>query len=344
MSDKPQKGEIILFQSNDGHTKIQVRFEEKSVWLSQKSMAELYQVSVPSINEHLAHIFDEGELPPEATVRKFRIVQTEGKREVTRAVDHYGLEAILAVGYRVRSPRGTQFRQWATAQLQELLVKGFVMDDDRLKAGKSIGQDYFDELLLRIRDIRASERRFYQKITDIYATSVDYDGKAELTQGFYATVQNKLHWATHGKTAAEIIKTRADAKMKNMGLTAWKNSPQGIIRKQDVSVAKNYLNEEELTALNRTVTMYLDYAEDQAMTRNPMHMADWVKKLDGFLQFNQKNILTHAGKISHQMALEHAETEFKKFDDERRRIEGSSWTSDFDKLAKKITAKKPKKK
>ncbi len=192
--------------------------------------------------------------------------------------------------------------------------------------------------------IRVSERRFYQKITDIYATSIDYDGKAELTQEFYATVQNKPHWATHGKTAAEIIKTRADAEKKNMGLTAWKNSPQGIIRKQDESIAKNYLKEKELTALNRTVTMYLDYAEDQAMTRNPMHMAGWVKKFDGFLQFNQKNILTHAGKISHQMALEHAETEFEKFDDERRRIEASSSTSDFNKLAKKITAKKPKKK
>lgn len=344
MSDKPQKGEIILFQANDGNTKIQVRFEEKSVWLSQKSIAELYQVSVPSVNEHLAHIFDEGELAPETTVRKFRIVQTEGKREVSRAVDHYSLEAILAVGYRVRSPRGTQFRQWATEQLQELLVKGFVMDDERLKEGKSIGQDYFDELLLRIRDIRASERRFYQKITDIYATSIDYDGKAEMTQEFYAMVQNKLHWATHGKTAAEIIKTRADAKKINMGLTTWKNSPKGLIRKQDVSIAKNYLKEDELAALNRTVAMYLDYAEDQAMTRKPMHMADWIRKLDGFLQFNEKNILTHAGKISHQMALEHAETEFEKFDGERRRIEASNSTSDFDKLAKKLTLKKPKKK
>jgi hypothetical protein len=344
MSEKPQKGEIILFQANDGHTKIQVRFEEKSVWLSQKSLAELYQVSVPSVNEHLAHIFDEGELAPEATIRKFRIVQTEGKRDVTRAVDHYSLEAILAVGYRVRSSRGTQFRQWATAQLQELLVKGFVMDDERLKEGKSIGQDYFDELLLRIRDIRASERRFYQKITDIYATSIDYNGKAEITQEFYASVQNKLHWATHGKTAAEIIKTRADAKKINMGLTTWKNSPKGLIRKQDVSIAKNYLNEDELAALNRTVTMYLDYAEDQAMTRKPMYMADWIKKLDGFLQFNEKNILTHAGKISHQMALEYAETEFEKFDGERRRIEANNSTSDFDKLAKKITLKKSKKK
>lgn len=341
MSDKPQQGEIILFKASDGNTKIQVRFEEKSVWLSQKSMAELYQVSVPSVNEHLAHIFEESELAPDATIRKFRIVQTEGKREVTRAVDHYSLEAILAVGYRVRSSRGTQFRQWATAQLQELLVKGFVMDDERLKDGKSIGQDYFDELLLRIRDIRASERRFYQKITDIYSTSIDYDGRAEITQAFYATVQNKLHWATHGKTAAEVIKTRASATKKNMGLTTWKNSPDGPIRKQDVSIAKNYLNEDELTALNRTVTMYLDYAQDQALSRKPMHMADWVKKLDGFLQFNEKNILTHAGKISHEMALDHAEVEFEKYETSRLQIESNS---DFDKLAKQITTKKRKKK
>lgn len=344
MSNQTSKGEIILFQSSDGHTKIQVRFEENSVWLTQKNLADLYQVSVKTINEHIVNIFDEGELDLDPTIRKFRIVQFEGKREVNRAVEHYNLEAILAVGYRVRGTRGTQFRQWATAQLQELLVKGFVMDDDRLKEGKSIGQDYFDELLLRIRDIRASERRFYQKITDIYATSIDYDGKAEVTQEFYATVQNKLHWATHGKTAAEVIKARADAKKKNMGLTTWKNSPNGNIRKLDVAIAKNYLKEEELTALNRTVTMYLDYAEDQAMTRKQMYMADWIKKLDGFLQFNEKNILTHAGKISHQLGVEHAETEFEKFEVQRRQLEANSSTSDFDKLAKKITAKKPKKK
>lgn len=345
MSDKPQKGEIILFQANDGHTKIQVRFGEKSVWLSQKNLAELYQVSVKTISEHIVNIYDEGELAPDPTIRKFQIVQTEGKRNVTRAVEHYNLEAILAVGYRVRSSRGIQFRQWATAQLQELLVKGFVMDDERLKEGKSIGQDYFDELLLRIRDIRASERRFYQKITDIYSTSIDYDGRAEITQAFYATVQNKLHWATHGKTAAEVIKTRASATKKNMGLTTWKNSPDGPIRKQDVSIAKNYLTEAELAALNRTVTMYLDYAEDQAVSRKPMHMADWVKKLDGFLQFNEKNILTHAGKISHQMALEHAEKEFEKYEVTRHQIESVDSNSDFDKLAKKlITAKSKKKK
>jgi hypothetical protein len=343
MSDKPQKGEIILFQANDGNTRVQVRFEEKSVWLSQKNLAELYQVSVKTVNEHIVNIYDEGELAPEATIRKFRIVQTEGKRKVTRAVEHYNLEAIIAVGYRVRSSRGTQFRQWATTQLQELLVKGFVMDDERLKEGKSIGEDYFDELILRIRDIRASERRFYQKITDIYSTSIDYDGRAEITQDFYATVQNKLHWAIHGKTAAEVVKTRANASKKNMGLTTWKNSPDGPIRKQDVSIAKNYLNEEELTALNRIVTMYLDYAEDQAVSRKPMHMADWVKKLDSFLQFNEKNILTHAGKISKQMALEHAEKEFEKYQTARLQIEAGDSNSDFDKLARKITKPKPKK-
>lgn len=271
------QGEIILFQSIDGQTKVQVRFEDNNVWLSQKMIAELYQVSIPTVNEHLTHIFDEEELIPQATIRNFRIVQTEGKREVTRTVDHYNLEAILAVGYRVRSSRGVQFRQWATAQLQEFLLKGFVMDDERLKEGKSIGQDYFDELLLRIRNIRASERRFYQKITDIYATSVDYNSQSEVTQEFYATVQSKLHWAIHGQTAAELITSRADDSKESMGLTTWKNSPHGPIRKQDVTIAKNYLNEEELSALNRIVTMYLDYAEDQALKRAPMYMTDWIK-------------------------------------------------------------------
>jgi hypothetical protein len=343
-SDAPAKGEIILFQSNDGHTKIQVRFEDKSVWLTQAAIAELFQTTPQNITLHLKSIFEEGELAEEATCKEYLQVRQEGKRQISRKLKHYSLEAILAVGYRVRSSRGTQFRQWATAQLQELLIKGFVMDDDRLKEGKSIGQDYFDELLLRIRDIRASERRFYQKITDIYATSIDYDGRAEVTQEFYATVQNKLHWATHGKTAAEVIKSRADASKKNMGLTTWKNSPDGAIRKQDVSVAKNYLSEEELAALNRTVVMYLDYAEDQALSRKPMHMSDWIKKLDGFLQFNEKNILKNAGKISQKLALEHAEGEFNKYEGQLRQIESSQSSSDFDKLAKKLTSKKPKKK
>lgn len=335
-------GEMILFQSTDGHTKVQVRFEAQNVWLTQAAIAELFQTTTQNITIHLKTIYEEGELSEEATCKEYLQVQIEGKRQIKRNLKHYNLEAILAVGYRVRSSRGTQFRQWATAQLQELLVKGFVMDDERLKEGKSIGQDYFDELILRIRDIRASERRFYQKITDIYATSVDYDGRAEITQEFYATVQNKLYWATHGKTAAEVIKSRADATKKNMGLTNWKNSPNGPIRKSDVAIAKNYLKEEELQALNRVVTMYLDYAEDQALSRKQMHMADWAKKLDGFLQFNEKNILTHAGKISHQMALDHAEKEFKKHEENQRLIEATESNSDFDQFVKKTLTKKPK--
>ncbi len=225
------KGEITLFQSTDGRTKIQVRFEGNLVWLTQAAIAELFQTTSQNITIHLKSIYDERELSEEATCKEYLQVRNEGKRRVNRSLKHYSLEAILAVGYRVRSDRGTQFRQWATTQLKELLVKGFVMDDDRLKEGQSIGQDYFDELLLRIRDIRASERRFYQKVTDIYATSIDYDPRAEVTQAFYATIQNKLHWATHGKTAAEVISTRADASRKNMGLTTWKNSPHGPIRK-----------------------------------------------------------------------------------------------------------------
>jgi hypothetical protein len=343
-SEKNTKGEIILFQTNDGHTKVQVRFEESNVWLPQKAIAELYQVAISSINEHLSHIYDEGELTESATIRKFRIVQIEGKREITRAVDHYNLEAIIAVGYRVRGNRGTQFRQWATAQLKEYLQKGFIMDDERLKSGKNIGDDYFDELILRIRDIRTSERRFYQKITDIYTTSVDYDTTSPVTQDFYATVQNKLHWAIHGQTAAEVIVKRADASKKHMGLTSWKNSPTGPIRKTDIAVAKNYLSEEELTALNRIVTMYLDYAENQAAKRIKMHMTEWVKKLDGFLQFNDENILTHAGKISHQMALDHAEKEYEKYEIKRRLIETSEPVSDFDKLVRKLPKRSPKNK
>ena len=235
MKTQLPKSEIILFQSNDGHTKIQVRFEDKSVWLTQAAIAELFQTTPQNITLHLKSIYEEGELTDEATSKEYLQVRNEGKRQISRSLKHYCLEAIIAVGYRVRSPRGTQFRQWATVQLQDLLVKGFVMDDDRLKEGKSIGQDYFDELLLRIRDIRASERRFYQKITDIYATSIDYDGSADVTQEFYATVQNKLHWATHGKTAAEVIKARADASKKNMGLR-----PHGRILHMDQFVSRMY--------------------------------------------------------------------------------------------------------
>ena len=249
-------------------------------------------------------------------------------------LDHYNLDAILAVGYRVRSARGTQFRQWATTRLSELLVKGFTLDDERIKAGETIGQDYFDELLERIRDIRASERLFYQKITDIYATSIDYDPAAELTRTFFAAVQNKLHWAIHGQTAAEIIHRRADAKEPSMGLTTWKNAPRGHIRRTDVTIAKNYLTEHEMSALNRIVTMYLDYAEDQAHRHRPMHMKDWIERLNAFLRFNERNILTHAGAISHELAEEHALRQFDIYE----QIQLAALENDFDRFIKETKA------
>ena len=326
----PPEGQLLIYQ--DGALRVQVRMDGQTVWLTQRLLAELYQVSVKTVNEHLVNIYKETELDPQATIRKFRIVQTEGTRQVSRMVDHYSLEAILAVGYRVRSERGTAFRQWATSRLSELLVKGFTMDDERLKAGQTLGDDYFDELLERIRDIRASERMFYQKITDIYATSIDYDSRSGVTQTFFASVQNKLHWAIHGHTAAEIINQRADASTPNMGLATWKNAPHGLIRRADVTVAKNYLAEEEILELNRVITMYLDFAEDQARRRKPMHMSDWLKKLDAFLGFNERDILKHAGKISQKMAEEHARKEFEQYETERRRLEAATPTSDFDRF------------
>ena len=308
----PSGGQMLIYR--DGSLNLQVRLDGQTVWLTQAGMAELFQTSVPNINIHIRNILEEGELEQAATIKDYLIVHVEGRRSVKRSVTHYNLDMILAVGYRVRSPRGTQFRQWATAQLRELLVKGFVLDDERIKAGRTIGQDYFEELLARIRDIRASERLFYQKITDIYATSIDYDPNAEITQTFFKTVQNKLHWAIHGHTAAEIIHRRADATKPNMGLTTWKNAPRGPIRKADVTIAKNYLTEQEIGELNRVVSMYLDYAEDQARRKRAMHMTDWVAKLDAFLRFNERNILTHAGKVSHELAEEHAQAEFLKYD------------------------------
>jgi hypothetical protein len=341
------EGQILIYQ--DGASRLQVRLDGHTAWLTQRLIADLFQVTIPTVNEHLKNIYDDGELNAEATIRKFRIVQTEGSRQVTRLVDHYNLEAILSVGYRVRSNRGTAFRQWATTRLSELLVKGFTLDDERIKEGHTLGDDYFDELLERIRDIRSSERFFYQKITDIYATSIDYDPKTEITQTFYATVQNKLHWAIHGHTAAEIIKQRADATKPKMGLTTWKNAPHGPVRKTDVSVAKNYLTPQELGELNRIVSMYLDFAEDQARRKKPMYMADWVAKLDAFLQFNERNILTHAGVVSHQLAEKHAYSEFSRYDDDQRRLEAARTASDFDKavgnvkqLKQAATPQKPK--
>ena len=286
----PPLGQILIYQ--DGATQLQVRLDGQTVWLAQRLIAELFQVSVKTANEHLVNIFDEGELDPQATIRKFRIVQTEGSREVSRLVDHYNLDAILAVGFRVRSPQGTQFRQWATARLRELLVKGFTLDDERIKAGRTLGENYFDELLARIRDIRSSERMFYQKITDIYATSIDYDASAEATQLFFQKVQNTMHWAAHGHTAAEIVRLRSDASQPFLGLTSWKNAPTGPVRKSDVAIAKNYLNQEEVAALNLIVSAYLDFAELQATSRRPMHMADWIGKLDDFLRLSERDILT----------------------------------------------------
>lgn len=333
-SPDPNPG-LVLFRPNDGGNTLRVRLEGETVWLTQAQMAELFQTTPQNITIHLKAIYEEGELSEGATCKDCLQVRDEGGRSVKRMLKHYSLDAILAVGYRVRSTRGTQFRQWATATLSEYLTKGFVIDDERLKEGRSLGRDYFDELLERIRDIRASERRFYQKIADIYATSIDYEANAAQTREFYATVQNKLHWAIHGHTAAEVIAERADASKPNMGLTNWKNAPGGPIRKGDVAIAKNYLAAEEIEELNRIVTMYLDYAEDQARKQKPMHMADWARKLDAFLQFNERDILTHAGKVSMELAQEHARLEFSKHDEARRLREASEPTSDFDRFIDK---------
>lgn len=333
----PTTSEIVFYQGEDGRSRIQVRLDGGTVWLTQRLLADLYQVSVPTINEHLQNIFDEQELVPEATIRKFRIVQPEGKREVSRLVDHYNLDVILAVGYRVRSLRGTQFRRWATERLTEYITKGFVLDDERLKEGRTLGADYFDELLERIREIRASEKRFYQKIRDLYALAIDYDPSTNETKEFFQVVQNKLHWAITGSTAAEIIADRASADKPNMGLTTWKGAK---VRKADVTVAKNYLNDDEIRQLNRIVTMYLDYAEEQAERRKPLHMRDWREKLDGFLQFNERDVLKNAGRISAEIAKQLALDEYEKFERKRLTEEAQS-PDDFDETAKRLGPKTP---
>ncbi len=317
--------DLLLYRGEDGRERIEVRLQNETVWLSQAAMAELFETTKQNISLHLKNIFDEGELSTEATVKDYLTVRTEGKREVSRSVAHYNLEAIIAVGYRVRSRRGTQFRRWATEQLREFLVKGFAMDDARLKAGSNIGSDYFDELLERIRDIRASEKRFYQKIRDIYALAVDYDPSADETQLFFRVVQNKLHFAVSGKTAAELIAERADASKPNMGLTAWKGE---VVRKGDVTVAKNYLGQEEMTALNRIVTMYLDFAEDQAKRRRQIFQKDWRAKLDSFLQLNDRDVLANAGRVTKELADTLAREQYDSFNasrlatsDERAEVE-----------------------
>jgi hypothetical protein len=340
---EPSPGQVLIFQ--EAGVRLQVRLDGQTVWLTQLQMAELFQTSKQNISLHIQNILAEAELEAAATVKQYLTVQPEGARQVRRQVDYYSLDMILAVGYRVRSPRGTQFRQWATARLGELLVKGFTLDDERIKAGRTLGQDYFDELLARIRDIRSSERLFYQKITDIYATSIDYDRNAELTQEFFKTVQNKMHWAAHGHTAAEVVHKRADARQPNMGLATWKNAPLGAVRKADVAVAKNYLNEQELSELNLIVSAYLDFAELQARGHKPMHMRDWITKLDDFIRLSDRNVLTSAGRISHALAEEHAHAQFARYEEQRRQLEADTPTSDFDQTVeqiKKLDAPQPR--
>lgn len=313
MSDEPlPKSEIILYQTEDGRTRIQCRFENEMLWLTQVQIAELFQTSVPNINLHLKAIYAENELTEGATIKSYLIVRSEGGRQVSRPVLHYSLSAILAVGFRVRSHRGTQFRQWAIGRLNEYLVKGFTMDDERLKNPPGKGQqDYFDEQLERIRDIRSSERRFYQKVLDIYATSVDYTPNTEMSQLFFATVQNKMHWAAHGQTAAEVIHGRVDAGKPFMGLHTTR--PGGIIRKEDVSIAKNYLDGGELDTLNRIVNAYIEFAELRALQRKVMTMREWITKLDEFLKLSEHELLDHAGKISAEQAKMKAELEYERY-------------------------------
>jgi hypothetical protein len=329
---------IIFYQTEDGQSKIQVRLLDGTVWLSQRLLAELYQVSTRTISEHIINIYSDHELLPEATIRKFRLVQTEGIRQVERLVDFYNLDMILAIGYRVRSHRGVQFRSWATERLREYIVKGFALDDERLKGGRALGADYFDELLERIRDIRASEKRFYQKVREIYTLAIDYDSQAESTQVFFKVVQNKLHWAITGYTAAELISERADSSKSNMGLTAWNGAK---VRQSDVLVAKNYLLADEIAQLNRLVTMWLDYAEDQTQRRRPVYMKNWQEKLDSFLQFNQRAILEHSGKISMEEAKRLALEQYHTFS-QRRIEEGDALAEkEFEEEVKMMLGKGP---
>ncbi|MDR1296217.1 MAG: virulence RhuM family protein [Deltaproteobacteria bacterium] len=308
--------QFLIYQTEDGQTKIDVRFEDESVWLTQQMMVELFQTTQQNVSLHISNIYEEGELTPEATHKEYLLVRQEGKRQVHRSIDHYNLDMIISVGCRVKSHVATKFRIWATQRLREFIIKGFVLDDERLK-NPDQPFDYFEELLRRIQDIRTSKRRFYQKITDIYATSVDYDPTTDQSIDFFKTVQNKLHWAVTGMTAAEIIHSRADSAKPNMGLTTWRGAK---VRKGDVAIAKNYLSEEELLALNSLVEQYLLFAERQAKRRQPMHMADWIKRLDAFLSLNEENILTRAGKISRDLAQTHAEDQHRIFHAQRQLV------------------------
>jgi hypothetical protein len=328
--------EFLVFTSQAGEDSIEVRVADETVWLTQKLMAELFDVTVPTINEHLKNIISCGEVMQDSVIRKFRITAADGKQY---NANFYNLDAIISVGYRVNSMRATQFRQWATGILRDFAIRGYVLDKERLKNGSFFSKEYFDNLLAEIREIRASERKFYQKITDIYATAMDYNRDSETTQTFFATVQNKLHFAMHGHTAAELIVKRADSDKDHMGLTTWKNGPHGKIIKPDVSVAKNYLNEKEIKALDRFVTMYLDYAEMQAERGFPMTMEDWANKLNAFLQFNEKDILKNPGKVSQEIAKAFAESEFEKY----RIVQDRLFESDFDRAIKRLEDKEDRK-
>ncbi len=327
--------EIILYQTSNGETKIDVRLEDETVWLNQKQMADLFQTTVPNINMHLKNIFDEGELEPAATIKNSLIVRLEGNRTVNRNIDYYNLDAIISVGYRIKSHVATHFRIWATQRLREYIVKGFTLDDERIKAAGQIR--YFDELSERIRDIRSSERIFYQKVKDIFCLSIDYDTKANQAKTFFATIQNKLHWAVHQHTAAELIAERAIADDKNMGLTSWAGEK---IRKTDVGIAKNYLKQDELSQLNLLVEQFLAFAENQARQKKVMYMSDWIKKLNDILTINDNEILEHAGRISHEMALQLAEMEYEKYNAERIRIDDLKALEELDNELKQLKSSK----
>lgn len=321
--------EYLTFVAAGGKSaeSIEIRYEDENIWLTQKMMSVLYDTSVSTINEHIKNIFADHELQEEATIRNFRIVQTEGDRSITRSVKHYGLQMIIAVGFKVNSERAVQFRKWVNRITKEYTIKGWVMDSERLKKGSFLTDKYFEEQLERVREIRASERKFYQKITDLYATALDYDKTAAATKRFYATVQNKMHFAVHGHTAAELIYARADSTQPHMGLTTWQDAPEGKIKKSDVTVAKNYLSETELSQLNRMVTSYLDFAENMALRKIPLIMQDWETRLTGFIEMFEYGLLKDAGKVSAEIAKLHAETEFEKY----RIIQDKNFVSDFDK-------------
>lgn len=342
LGEKPEPpSSLLMYQTEDGKTQLQILIEGETIWMTQAQIADLYQTTIPNISIHIRNILKDGELPSERTIKEYLIVQQEGDREVSRRVSHCNLEMIIAIGYRVRSHRGTQFRRWATERLHDYLVKGFAMDDERLIEGKTLGADYFDELLERIRDIRASEKRFYQKIKEIYTLSIDYDPNTPTTKEFFQIVQNKIHFAISGHTAAELIAERADASKQNMGLTSFKGA---VVRQRDVTIAKNYLKTDEIEELNRIVSMWLDYAEDQAKRKNPVFMKDWRERLDRFLTFNERAILEHAGKISMDRARELAREQYLLYNAHRLEISDRKAEEEFDKVVHELESGEEKQK